>query len=609
VADDTYVYVNSGRDPYEIIQVRISDGEQTSITKGYDLWMQQHKGGVTIGYGGNNYMMYKGVATKIEKGESLVANAPWPHVEGECNFGTCYNQDYDRQSDYFSATDSSAAVPVGGEDTGYYWYQDTYKGPWKRITIPNIPLYKVPLFDLHVIPEIKKILFAGDRYTGYLLQDLEDDSYQAYSPSGRPSYYAADYSYPYLVMTGYPNGQTLLYDVTKPWDNTKVGAKYSPTSTIKGSNPKNLGHMNKTSGNHKNYSVVTGNDGLIYFGGRWMRDGVGGGVEWYDIESDEQGGIREGFEDVWVTQMKAVGDYIALGCAKISGTSPFEIRMLNTNTKEVEYVITPDEAISRVGYWTNYGDENILISTRAADGGLTGLLNVNVITQEVIYNLDLGVYTYVGKLSNEKENASIFMKDGFAYVKAGGALIRVEPSSGNSEVALKFDRSVGRLQAYKNRLFSSVYETMEFPFDFTWGFYSADKREIIKATGVSEGNSNLVFTTTSIEPLNVDVTLDHSDGTIINGFSYDTDAINDESSIKMSLCMDIEAISGDVVINAVEYNGNQNVTVKSGENKYVEFSVVSYYPKDFFRVHFATNLMDKSHFKLKNIHFKKEISY
>lgn len=29
-------------------------------------------------------------------------------------------------------------------------------------------------------------------------------------------------------------------------------------------------------------------------------------------------------------------------------------------------------------------------------------------------------------LSNEKDNASIFMKDGFAYVNAGGAILRIE---------------------------------------------------------------------------------------------------------------------------------------------------------------------------------------
>ncbi len=610
VADDTYVYVNSGREPYEIIQVRISDGEQTSITKGYDLWMQQHKGGVTIGYGGKNYMMYQGKATELTKGMSIVSDAPWPKVEGECNFGTCYNQNYDRQQDFFYDVDSSAAIPSADNTAGYVWYQDSYKGAYKRITIPIVPLYEIPIFDLHVLPEVNKVLFAGDRYTGYLLQDMDTYSATAYKPiSGMPSYYATDYSYPYVTMTGYPNGQTLVYDVREKWDNTKQGADYSPENSVEVTNPRNLGHMNKTSGNHKNYAVVTGNDGLLYFAGRWMRDGVGSGVEWYNLSDDSEGGLRKGFEDVWITQMKAVGDYIALGCAKRSGSSAFEIRMFNTTTKRVEYTIIPDKEISRVGYWSNYGDENILIYTRAGDTGIAGLLNVNVITKEVIYNKNLGIGTNVGKLSNEKEPASIFMHEGFAYLNAGGAVIRIEPSTGDCEVALRLSERIGRIQPYKNRLFSSVYESLELPFDFKWGFESADKREVIKATKVSEGNGNLVFTTTSTNPLHVEVTLDHSDGTIINGFSYDTEAINKESGVKMSLCMTVEAISGDVAISAVEYNGNETALVKEGESKYVEFKVTSYSAKDFFRVHFNTDLMNKSHFKLKNIELKKEISY
>jgi len=604
-ADRTYVYVLSGREPYRITQVRISDGQQTSIATGTDLWLRQYKGGVLIGYAGKSYFMHNGVKYEKLSGQTS-ANAPWPKVAGECVRTKCYNVNYDQK--FIVAFDRHAVTPLSGKSTGYYWYQDTYQGPWKKLTTPNIPLYNVDLVDMVVLPEVSKIFYAGDRYSGYLLQDLNDKSFDAYNlVDGLLSYYAADYSYPYLAFTGYPNGETVVYDVRYAWDNTLPGSMYHPQSPISVSNPRNIGHMNVFSGTHKNYAIATGQDELLYFGGKWMRDGVGGGVEWYNLETGIHGGIRSGFEDVWVTQMKAVGKYIALGCTKISGSSTFEIRMLNTLTKNIDYVIKPDTNLNTVGLWTKYGDENILIYTRTGEGN-AAILNVNVIENRVVYNRDLGVVSNVANFVNAKEQANIFIEEGFAYINViNSTILRIEPSTGDAEVILKHTDIAGKILGYKNVLFLTGKETKQFPLTLNLGFEEADKREELSLTSVNEGNENLVLRTTSTSPFNIDASLTStSSSKYKNSFYYDNSTIMDNDYI--TLIMTIESISGgDIVISSVEYNGGASALVKAGEKVTVELTVRVLGSNNRLRVEFDLPNMTTSQWTMRDIHIKKEL--
>ncbi len=54
------------------------------------------------------------------------------------------------------------------------------------------------------------------------------------------------------------------------------------------------------------YSGVTGADGKVYFGGRWMRDGAGGGLGWYDPKTGQAGGVWEPLSNYQVTHLAAV---------------------------------------------------------------------------------------------------------------------------------------------------------------------------------------------------------------------------------------------------------------------------------------------------------------
>ena len=338
-----------------------------------------------------------------------------------------------------------------------------------------------------------------------------------------------------------------------------------------------------------------------------MRDGVGGGVEWYNMQTKEHGGIRQGFEDSWVMEMKAVGDYIALGCRKISGSSPFEIRMLNTKTKKIDYIITPDPTISAVGEWINFQDENLLISSRSQDGQ-ANLININVIQNKVIYNKNLGISSNIGIYEDSKGAYSIVLNDGFGYLNARGNIImRFDPNNGNIEPALKYNNYSSKFEIYKDKIYFVDTQSKELPFTTTFGFKEADTRERINITSVDKGNTNFIFKTTSTDPFNLDVSLlNTTSGGYMNNFFYDNTTITDND--KITLVMTIKSIKGgDVIINAVEYDPGASAVVKAGETKTVELTVGVLAHNQRVRVSFDLAKMIASEWTMTDIHIKKEL--
>jgi hypothetical protein len=78
-----------------------------------------------------------------------------------------------------------------------------------------------------------------------------------------------------VYMSGYPNGVLLSYDPAKPWVST------TPTEAT--DNPVVLGTFYPTTDSKYAGSLVSADNGRLYFSGRRERSGVGGGVGYYDL--------------------------------------------------------------------------------------------------------------------------------------------------------------------------------------------------------------------------------------------------------------------------------------------------------------------------------------
>jgi len=61
-------------------------------------------------------------------------------------------------------------------------------------------------------------------------------------------------------------------------------------------------------------AATTAGDGKVYFGGRWYRDGEGGGLGWWDIRSRKGGGISVPFRNYQIHYMTTAGNgrYVVL---------------------------------------------------------------------------------------------------------------------------------------------------------------------------------------------------------------------------------------------------------------------------------------------------------
>jgi outer membrane protein assembly factor BamB len=123
-------------------------------------------------------------------------------------------------------------------------------------------------------------------------------------------------------MSGYPSSALYVWDPGARWtaniSETPFGKPLAENA--KDANPRRLMYMNKWAGTHKMWTATTGGDGKAYFGGRWYRNGEGGGLAWFDPKTGQGGGLAEPFTTFQIAYMTTASDgrYIVMStiCAR-----------------------------------------------------------------------------------------------------------------------------------------------------------------------------------------------------------------------------------------------------------------------------------------------------
>jgi len=311
-ADDEYVYVASGKIPWYVVAYNKKTGEDSVL-----LTMDDPKGHVGVGQGRygctvisrghgktERYWLYKGKISPVEKGEA----APWPEPEEprpwvvnppEPELGT-------------------ARLQPGADGWCELWYKQPGTEYWSAIGFDS-PTYPVPLYRVTALPD-GRICGSGGNYLGNFLYDPKTDE------SSHPgiihlSHYASTVAGGKVYMSGYPSSALFVWDPESSWTANKSLKPYSKPlgESEAGANPRKLCYLNKYgSGCHKMWSAATGADGKVYFGGRWARNGLGGGLGWWDTaEKDPEkaaGGISRPFANyriIWIDSA-ADGRYIVI---------------------------------------------------------------------------------------------------------------------------------------------------------------------------------------------------------------------------------------------------------------------------------------------------------
>ena len=319
-ADETYVYVASGKTPWYLVAYnRKTKKDAVLLTiddpKGYiGVSQRRHGCAVSAQYfkdkkrTTDRYWVRDGKLTKMDKHHQAppwkVTGKPWvvfppkpelgaagviPKADGKCELW--YRSPEDKKN-------APKDPPAGAkpEDLG-----------WKvvRYEIDTYP-FEVPMITGMADG---RAVGSGGNYVGNFIYDPKTNR------SDHPgilklSHYCTTVLDGKVYMSGYPGSALYEWDPDKPWTANATPAPWlKPVrEDLPESNPRRLTYLTHDgSGCHKMLAAVSA-AGKVFFGGRWYRNGEGGGLGWWDPKTKKAGGIDLPFRNYQVHYMASTGN-------------------------------------------------------------------------------------------------------------------------------------------------------------------------------------------------------------------------------------------------------------------------------------------------------------
>jgi hypothetical protein len=272
--DPPWIYSAVGENPWELAALNINTGEMRILaTRSNDAWIKldQRPEGI--------------VATLItgQGSPSVHKDYVWC-VDGKI---VPFEPKYDPARLPFRARnvkpmisalqgapeiDSATSADTDGVGR-VQWRTPGSKGPWNELKYQIKYTSPIPIESLVALPDGSVLGNARD-YHGFFRFDPATAKTDAYGAHG-PSRGARAVMNGLVYITGYPNSVLYVYDPSKPWTARKQNEK-DPSV-----NPLWLGNFAQ-SGAHYPELLVPASNGRLYFAGRREREGVGGGVGYYD---------------------------------------------------------------------------------------------------------------------------------------------------------------------------------------------------------------------------------------------------------------------------------------------------------------------------------------
>jgi len=244
---------------------------------------------------------------------------------------------------------------------------------WSIVKL-DVPTYPVPILRL-VALEDGRLCGSGQSYMGNFIYDPKTGQHEHL---GRLplSHYCTTVLDGMVYMSGYPSSALYVFDPDEPWTvevSSEPGvAPLRPD--LADSNPRRVAYLSHHgSGCHKMWTAANGADGRVYFGGRWYRNGIGGGLGWWDPRQTDPekaaGGISEPFKNYQVMKIVAVGDgrYIVISTKAVrdetSGTpAPKEAKLFVFDTRAGKIVrdFVPVPEANVTGHIAGVDDDEML---------------------------------------------------------------------------------------------------------------------------------------------------------------------------------------------------------------------------------------------------------
>jgi hypothetical protein len=250
-----------------------------------------------------------------------------------------------------------------------------------------------------------------------------------------------------LYLCGYSGSMVWVYDPAQPWTAGKaLDAPPADPAAVRGlkatreSNPAHVATLKEYTDVHMPWGAAAGADGRVYFGGKVVRIGNGGGLGWWDIAKQEAGGIHEPFETFPVYWMcsAAEGRYIlcstkAAAAADDPDVVPPRGKLFVYDTTTHEFLHEVDD--ERLGQYPGF-------ITEALPGlvmGYTPAKDAAGVETGLLYGFDPAAGTVqwtkpvprppATGFSATKHGRHAFTKgpDGFIWATMDGVLARIDP--------------------------------------------------------------------------------------------------------------------------------------------------------------------------------------
>ncbi len=406
--DATHIYVAAGKYQWQLIAVRKSDGQQTTL-----LTTAPGSGGISVYQGRYGVVVYgSGLEGGYANGYYVVQNgvlgssASNPEtIVDPFGAGTTFCFDETKENEYFPAlpeVDFSSAETGGADNT--VWFRRAADSSltggatpqddgWERFDF-TVPVYPQYINNMYMLGN-DKLFVLGDNYSGYALFDPDTNTGQHLGqlPNISP-YDMIQHPNGRLYFTGYAGSPLYEYDPALPWtQNLGTGddpRDLPPDYDDPSHNPRFIGQLSSESGAKKSYAIAVANN-KVYIGGNWIREGDRGGLAWYDPATGQADGTWQPFRTYRIRDLETIGTKLIIS----TETVPDDLLELPTPTsgKIMVWDTVTDTLISTIdavpesehtGYITAVDDEHIMgITTNYPTE--TFIYKVNINTGAVVF--------------------------------------------------------------------------------------------------------------------------------------------------------------------------------------------------------------------------------
>ncbi len=442
-ADDRYIYIASGKVPWYLVAYDRQTGQshtlvETGTVGGYVGVSQLPDGceGHASGIKGTdgkrrNFWLYQGKAIP----KATHPEPPWPKRPPR------------------PAPPPRPQVEVGLATPDQNGFAELWVRPpgakdvsWRKFRF-QVPVFGQSIYRLVEMPDGRLLGTAG-AYMGNFIFDPKTGKARHLGRIGL-SHYATAFLGGKVYMSGYPTSPLYVFDPTKPWTAGKfINGRLIPDDDPE-ANPRRVLYLGRKNlaGTHKMYAAAVGADGLVYFGGRWIRDGACGGMAWFDPATGKAGGTWQPFSNYQLTHMAAVrgGRYIVVSTRRVSDPilgkpKPAQgaLFVFDTRSKTLGARLEPVERAKGTGPLCAVGDGSVLGWAPDPDDKAASFLYRADVgedgTLRLAFRRHLPFPLPVAVGSNQQE-AWDFRPgpDGKVWTFIGAVLVRIDPKDGSLE--------------------------------------------------------------------------------------------------------------------------------------------------------------------------------